>query len=295
MQPRRLRLLVELSDRGTMRAVADATGYTTSTVSQQLAALQGEVGVELFESVGRTVRLTPAGHRLVRHAHTILGAIEVARSELDDANEPSGDVRISGFASSVRRGLIPVALGLRESHPDVRLCVEEREPDESFALLRDDAVDIALVYDYNVAPRSFDAGVNATPLWEIRFDLAVPAQSSSGRADLAAYRDTPWIVNSRGPDDEHAVRRLCGNAGYAPTIRHYADSLGLVQELVAAGLGVGLMAVTEPQTAGITLLSVTDPPVAQRAYACTRVGRDSWPPVRLVLDELRSVAGVKAR
>lgn len=291
MQPRRLRLLVELSARGTMRSVAEATGFTTSTVSQQLAALQDEAGVELFEPVGRLVRLTPAGRRLVRHAHTILGAIEAAHAELDDATDPSGDVRVAGFASSVRRGLIPAVSQLCESHPAVRLHIEEREPDESFALLRDDAVDIALVYDYNVAPRTFGDGLATVPLWETRFDLAVPMQAPLEHVDLAAFRDTPWIVNSRGSDDESAVCRLCGTAGYAPMIRHYVDSLALVQQLVVAGLGVGLLAETEPRLPGVTLLPVNEPPVTQRAYACTRIGRDSWPPVRLVLERLQSGVG----
>ncbi|MDN5851486.1 MAG: LysR substrate-binding domain-containing protein, partial [Actinomycetia bacterium] len=104
--------------------------------------------------------------------------------------------------------------------------------------------------------------------------------------------NTPWIVNSRGPDDELVVSRLCGAAGYAPMIRHYVDNLALVQELVVAGIGVGLMAETEPRLPGLTLLPINEPQVAQRAYVCTRVGRDSWPPVRLVLDLLKSAVGV---
>ena len=61
MELRRLRVLVELSRLGTMSAVAQATGYGTSAVSQQLAALEREAGVPLLEADGRRVRLTPAG------------------------------------------------------------------------------------------------------------------------------------------------------------------------------------------------------------------------------------------
>ena len=69
MDPRRLRLLLELSRRGSMRAVADELGYTTSTVSQQLAVLAREAGTPLIEPAGRMVRLTPAGRRLADHFH----------------------------------------------------------------------------------------------------------------------------------------------------------------------------------------------------------------------------------
>src|SRR5204862_6537785 len=67
MDPHRLRLLLELSRRGSMRAVADELGYTTSTVSQQLAVLAREAGATLIEPEGRRVRLTPAGRRLAEH------------------------------------------------------------------------------------------------------------------------------------------------------------------------------------------------------------------------------------
>src|ERR671929_34014 len=76
MDPRRLRLLLELSRRGSMRAVADELGYTTSTVSQQLAVLSREAGATLLEREGRRVRLTPAGRRLAEHAVEILAAEE---------------------------------------------------------------------------------------------------------------------------------------------------------------------------------------------------------------------------
>src|SRR3954467_12498175 len=93
MDPRRLRLLLELSRRGSMRAVGDELGYTTSTVSQQLAVLAREAGTPLIEPAGRMVRLTPAGQRLADHAVTILAALEAARADLDPAAEPAGLVR----------------------------------------------------------------------------------------------------------------------------------------------------------------------------------------------------------
>src|SRR3954454_19146870 len=108
VETRRLRLLVELSRLGSMRAVADELHITTSTVSQQLAVLAREAGATLIEPEGRRVRLTPAGQRLARHGVTILAAVEAARADLDPDAEPAGTVRVAGFATAVRRSLIPV-------------------------------------------------------------------------------------------------------------------------------------------------------------------------------------------
>src|SRR4051795_7702829 len=109
VDPHRLRLLLELSRRGSMRAVADDLGYTTSTVSQQLAVLAREAGATLIEPEGRRVRLTPAGRRLAERAVPSPAALEAARTDLDPGAEPSGTVRVAGFATAVRRSLVPVA------------------------------------------------------------------------------------------------------------------------------------------------------------------------------------------
>src|SRR3954447_19727592 len=144
MDPRRLRLLLELSRRGSMRAVADELGYTTSTVSQQLAVLAREAGTPLIEPAGRMVRLTPAGERLAGHAVTILAALEAARVDLDPDAEPAGAVRVAAFATAVRQLLLPVVRVLQAEHAAVRLRIHEHEPDEAMTLLRADDVDLAL-------------------------------------------------------------------------------------------------------------------------------------------------------
>ena len=106
MHPRRLALLRELARRGTMRAVAEATGQATSAVSQQLAVLEREAGVRLLERAGRNVRLTPAGRTLVGHADTVLAALDAARSDLSAGGQPSGVVRVAGYGTSLRRLLV---------------------------------------------------------------------------------------------------------------------------------------------------------------------------------------------
>src|SRR5258705_3233763 len=124
VETRRLRLLLELSRLGSMRSVADELGITTSTVSQQIAVLSREAGTALIEADGRRVRLTPAGRRLAGHAVTILAAVEAARLDLDPGAEPA----------------------------------------EAFEPLATDDVDLALTYDYKLAPAAFDHTVPATAL-----------------------------------------------------------------------------------------------------------------------------------
>jgi DNA-binding transcriptional LysR family regulator len=80
LELRRLRLLRELHERGTIAAVADALQFTPSAVSQQLALLEREAGVPLLERSGRGVRLTDPALGLVEHAEALLERAALASS-----------------------------------------------------------------------------------------------------------------------------------------------------------------------------------------------------------------------
>ena len=294
MDTRRLRLLLELSRLGSMRAVADELYLTTSTVSQQLAVLAREAGTALLEPDGRRVRLTPAGRRLAEHAVTILAAVDAARLDLDPDAEPAGVLRVAGFATAVRRSLMPIAADVAARHPKLRLLIHEHEPAEAFARLDSDDVDLALVYDYDLAPAAFDPAIETSPLWTAAWSLGVPARDAEqtpagdALAVFARFRDRSWIVNSRNTADERAVRTVASMAGFEPAVAHRADSLDLVEDLIVAGLGVGLLPEDHPTRPGVALLPLDRPGITLRSYTAVRRGRATWPPLALILRMLQA-------
>src|ERR1700722_11492722 len=210
MDPRRLELLLELSRLGSMREVGMSMHVTTSTVSQQIAALAQEAGTPLTEPHGRRVRLTPAGQLLAGPAVTILAALEAARLDLDPTAAPAGTVRVAAFATAVRESVLPVVRLLAQRHPAVLLVVREHEPDEALGLLADDAVDLALTYDYNLAPARFDRSLVTRPLGLRQWGLGPPAARGGGAgrapAGLGGSADQDWSVNSRNSGDEEVIR-----------------------------------------------------------------------------------------
>lgn len=291
MDPRRLELLLELSRLGSMREVADTLGVTTSTVSQQISALARQLGTPLVEPEGRRVRLTPAGRRLAGHAVTVLAAMEAARLDLDPTAVPVGTVRVAAFASAVREWLLPVARSLADTDPDVRLLIHEHEPAEALNLLGADDVDLALTYDYDLAPVTFDPSMSATSLGQTTWALGCPSGTRGARGNarevFSHFAGQDWIVNSRNTADDDVVRTLAAMAGFRPRIAHRADSLDLVQDMIAAGLGVGLLPASTRTIRGVSLRPLDDPGVVLRSYAVTRRGRAQWPPLALVLGLLR--------
>ncbi|MGH2782108.1 MAG: LysR family transcriptional regulator, partial [Thermoleophilaceae bacterium] len=115
---RRLRLLRELRDRGTIGAVAEALDYSPSAVSQQLRVLEGEAGLALLERSGRRVRLTDAGALLARHAERLLGFAEEAEAELAGvAGRVVGTVRVAAFQTAALSLLPPALAALERDHP----------------------------------------------------------------------------------------------------------------------------------------------------------------------------------
>jgi DNA-binding transcriptional LysR family regulator len=291
---RRLELLLELSRLGSMREVSEVMHVTTSTVSQQIAALAREAGTPLIEPDGRRVRLTPAGQRLADHAVTVLAAIEAARRDLDPAAPPAGTVRVAAFASAFRQLLLPVARMLTGRQPEVRLHLLEHEPAEALSQLAAAEVDLALTYDYNLAPAKFGRGLLCQPLGRTPWSLGTPSASGRERGTAVEvfrrYRDHDWIVNSRNTADEEVVRIVASLAGFQPRITQRADSLDIVQDMILAGLGVGLLPAARPANRGVTLRRLRQPEVILRSYAVTRPGHAAWPPLALVLRLIEAAA-----
>lgn len=283
-----LRTLVEFERRGSMQAVAAATGYSKSAVSAQLAALQREAGVVLLEPAGRRVRLTAAGTRLVEHARSILAAADAARLDLTAQAPIAGRLRVAAYASALADDVLAVTRALHETHPALEIHLEEREPDETFALLLDGEIDLGFTYDYTLAPRAPRPGIETRVLCHTPICLAVPAGLSGlpmrvrDPEELRALAGRGWVLNSRGHDDDELVARVAARAGFEPEIRHRADAFEVVLRLVAADLGVALVPATTPALPGVRLIELGELSGARRMAAATRSGQAGWAPVALM-------------
>src|SRR6185295_16968001 len=119
------------------------------------------------------------------------------------------------------------------------------------------------------APVGFGRDLQARPLASTPWHLGTP--SGPGPRGTAVevfrrYRDDTWIVNSRNTADEDVIRVVASLAGFEPRITQRADSLDLVQDMILAGLGVGLLPVGRPAVRGVTLRRLRQPEAIQRCY-----------------------------
>jgi DNA-binding transcriptional LysR family regulator len=292
LEPRRLRLLRELANRGTIAATADACGYTPSGVSQQLALLEREVRTPLLVREGRRVALTAAARVLVEHAERVLAELEAAEAALAGlAGSVSGTARLAAFPTAAA-AFVPAAIArCRAEHPDLRVILSELETDEAVAAVRSGRIDLALVYEYALLPRVADPGVDVDPLLTEPLLAALPAgRDAPERVSLAMMRDDAWIA----PHSDTALRavldRACGLAGFAPTVDYASDDYTVIVALVAAGLGVALLPrlATEALSADVHLHPVADPPLTRTISLVTRSGSGRHPTIAAVAAELHS-------
>ncbi|MFJ5141902.1 LysR family transcriptional regulator [Streptomyces sp. NPDC088707] len=145
---RKLRVLRELSERGTVSAAAQALHLTPQAVSQQISALGRELGVPLTEPSGRRLRLTGAARIVLRHAEAVFTQVEQMRAELAaHQSGERGEVAVAGFSTTLSALILPAVARLRETRPLLRTSLAEVDPPESFSLLQRGEADVVISAD----------------------------------------------------------------------------------------------------------------------------------------------------
>jgi DNA-binding transcriptional LysR family regulator len=240
---RRLRLLSELSRRGTIAEVARVVGYTPSAVSQSLAKLEREVSVTLLERDGRHVRLTPAARRLAACADRVLDELDAAEAELAAEQQTvRGEIVIGAFPSAAARLVAPAVVELAESHPELRCTTREHEPEDGIPLLRSCELDVLVTESYEGVDPAATGGLDSHPLLSEPLVLVLP--SADGRDEavpLETLSDAPWVTGLAGTQFAAALERAWHSAGFSPHIVHRADEAFLIESLVGSGLGIALL------------------------------------------------------
>lgn len=292
---RKLRVLRELSERGTVAAVAQALHLTPSAISQQLAALSREAGVALIEPAGRRVRLTNAGQVLLRHADEILARVERAQAELAaSAGITAGEVTLGGFAATLSGLALPAVGRLRASSPYLRVRVREVEHPDAFTDLAHGELDLVLVVESRQGPPAGDGRFHRVPLLTDPYDVALPADHRLATAPVVRLIDLaedPWIFPHAGACLDVSVA-TCAAAGFTPNVVHRIGDWDSALSAVALGLGVTLvsrLACLSPRD-GVVIRDLDVDRPCRHITAVVRRGSERAPHLLPVLEALRSVA-----
>jgi DNA-binding transcriptional LysR family regulator len=287
----RLRLFRELARLQTMTAVAAKLSLTSSAVSQQLAILEEEAGTRLLERIGRQVRLTPEGLRLLHHAETIIQSVDDGeRAWRATDSEEGSRLDIACFSTFAKIRLVPALKRIRAHFKTLDIVLHEMETPDAIDAVRNGRCHIAVVFEYNLVPRSNDHGLTVHDLVEEPVLLAVPGGLARKRLPpLERLADAAWIVGSRQSDDRILAQRLCALAGFEPRMTHEVDDYDLLLKLVSADLGIGLIpqsALQSSNTKGVVAGTPGGQPLLRRIRALTRASLSDSRAVQRLLSEI---------
>ncbi|MER6124591.1 LysR family transcriptional regulator [Streptomyces sp. NPDC001795] len=295
-----LRVFREVAERGTLTAAATALGYTQSAVSRQIASLERAAGAPLLERRRDGVRLTAAGHVVLRRAVTVLDEIDATARELAGLPAEGGTVRLGWFASAGAVLLPRAVAALRRTHPAVTITTREGSTPALVRALRAGTLDLALLaMEPPYRPLDTESpSLAVQTLSERSLLLAVPASHPLARADsvdIADLRGRHWIA---APSS--AKEKLLGvwpGLDERPEITHTARDWLAKLHLVAAGCGLTTIpaALAAAAPPGVRIVSVRGGSQERRRLVLAHLPRPLAEPAARVAEALRTAVADASR
>lgn len=294
---RQLRYFIAVAEELSFTRAAQRLHLSQPPLSQQIQALEQDLGVRLLERDKRNVMLTPPGRLFLDQSRQILAMADEARTQVAEAAAGfSGHLKLAYTVSvSFHPALPQTLLKLGQNAPKVRVWLSEMYSEPQFSAIRNGQIDVGFVRD--VPTHEDDARV-------LRLDvidrepllLALPAgHRLAGRqsVELGEVAGDPFVVQPRelAATLYDRLVRLAANAGFHPVIRQHAQQINGLLALVAAGIGLALVPASMQvvKLAGVSYVPLADPD----AYLLLAVASHAENPSPVVLQFLETVAQAK--
>jgi DNA-binding transcriptional LysR family regulator len=240
MELRHLTYFVAVAERLNFSRAAEELHVAQPAISQQIRALEQELGIQLFNRVGKRVSLTEAGQALLPHARQILAAVEVAQDEVRERGDLLRGTASLGAPPTVSTRLLPdVLTRFKRQYPGLEVTLREAGTESLLQLVEAGKLDLAIVADDVLPPV-----VEGQPFLEESYVLAVSAQHPLGRrrtVSMAELSSEAFILFPEGYRLREVTLTACRQAGFEPKVALDGGGIQSALEVVAAGLGVALM------------------------------------------------------
>lgn len=265
---RHLTTLTAIVDEGSFGRAASRLGYTQSTISQHIAALERAIGDRLFDRPGgpRRVQLTPLGQMILTHAAELLAKADAMHTAVERFKAGEGRLTIGTF-QSISNTLLPVLIRrLRDEFPNCDIRLSEHEVD----FPHPSTVDL-LFYDLHID----DPSVEHIKLLDDPYHLVAPrGRFPDGPVDLAELDGAPMVA---WPPDcaQPALQQALTTNGIHPQIVFHAAGNETVLSMTRAGLGSAILPRLAIQAASATTdkrlsIHTLHPPIPQREIYLVR-------------------------
>lgn len=245
MELRHLRYFRAVAEELHFGRAAQRLGIRQPPLSQQIRALEADLGVSLFDRNSRRVQLTAAGEALHAAAGDLLASVDAARLAVRRAGDGETGELVLGFVGSATNFLLPLAVRrFRKRYPHVALTLLEMTTAEQIRALHDGALDVGLLRPPLAS--ADEQGLELEVVGAERLVVAMPADHSlagerSIAVDRLAHDRFVHFPRSLGPGLYDQISRYCQQNGFTPLVVQEAVQMQTIVALVAAGLGVALV------------------------------------------------------
>jgi DNA-binding transcriptional LysR family regulator len=293
VQFHQLAYFVAVAEHRHFTRAAEQVRVAQPSLSQQIRALEHDLGAPLFHRIRGNVSLTEAGETLLPIARRILAEAESGRLAIRELDElDRGRVRL-GAPPSLCTGLLPAMLAaFRRRYPGIQLELHESGSGDLRQRLSEGALDLALLAG---ARAPGDTGLATTPLLLEELVVISPADAPVARAgarlDVRDLADVPLVMFRRGYDVREATVNACRAAGFEPSFAIEGGEMDAVLELVRAGVGA---AVVPSTVAGDRFRMTRFAPEAGMTRVVQLAGRRDVDPTRAVRALRDAVVGFVA-
>ncbi|MEU4475608.1 LysR family transcriptional regulator [Micromonospora sp. NPDC023888] len=291
MELHQLRYVLAVAETSSFTRAAERCLVVQSALSHQIARLERELGARLFERTSRRVRLTPAGAAFLPAARQCLDAAERAAAEVAAAvGEVRGRLTV-GLIPTVAAVDIPATLRVfRERYPYVRVGLRVGGSDELVEQVKEGVMDVAFL---GLPEKVHPKGVDAHELARDRLVALVAPDHPLARetaVDLDRLAAEVFVDFPVGSAGRAQTDQAFSAAGLTRDVAFEVTAADLMADLVAAGLGVAMLASTYvPRLTGVTAIAVADAPARVEHLVWSRLGRT--PAVNAFLAVLKIPAG----
>ena len=265
LDPRRLLTFRAVARAGSFSAAARELSLTQPAVSQQVAALERELGARLLHRGPGGLTLTDAGAIALEHADALAERLALADTQLGELGDDRGALRVGGFPSALAT-LVPAAIASAMPH---RVKAVEGTVEQLAAGVADGSLHVAVLFQDAAAPPREHAGLRRHELLDEPFVVAVGPEHRLARRRTVRLRELardPWCA----PSERGIVRNACLGAGFEPDIAFVTRDVLAIRALVAAGLAVTLTPrLIAGHLHGVRALALRDEPPRRVLYALT--------------------------
>jgi len=245
MELRHLRYFVAVAEHGHITRAAESLGIQQPPLSQQIKALEDELGVQLLRRRPRGVELTDAGAAFLERARIILGEVDRAfASTRRTARGEEGRVVVGFTSSAPFHPFVPRVIRMySEASPHVSLVLEESGSSELVQGLHNEIIDAAFIR----SPVADVVDLHVKPLLDEKMVVALPTghalAAESTPLALAELANQTFILYKRpgAPGLYDSIITACRGAGFSPRVGQEAPRIVSTLNLVAAGLGVSVV------------------------------------------------------